>query len=334
MSTNDTVVFTAPNRVEIEDREIPEPTENEVLIETHRTLISTGTELTILSGEFPENSVWDGMAEYPIVGGYCNVGTIVDVGENVDDAEIGKRVANEGEHARYVTAAEGSYDEVPDGVSDEEAVFSTIAKIVMNGIRRSRLEWGETAAVYGLGVLGQLATRFAHTTGARNVLAVDLADSRLKRVPEKPGIAPLNPTDDDWEEQVATETRGRLADVVFEVTGNPRAITDEFEILCKQGRLVLLSSPRGKTRFDFHDYCNFGSYEILGAHVSSHPKHEEPHNPWTKSRNAELFLEYLDDDRIDMDSIISHQVSYNEASDTFEMLLEDRTHALGVQFTW
>ncbi|WP_436926123.1 zinc-binding dehydrogenase [Halosimplex amylolyticum] len=335
MRTNDTVVFADANEVTVEERPVPEPDAGQVLIEAERSLISTGTELTQLSGDVPEGSVWDQISNYPIdTPGYCTTGEIVAVGEGVDESVIGDRVATWKHHARYTVADYDAVEPVPDGVSAEEAAFTPIVQIVMNGVRHGDLDWGESVGIYGLGLLGQLATRFVRMAGTRPVYALDLAEERIEYLPEDSAVEVINPAEDDPRARVESTGHGRLADVVFEVTGNPDVITQEFDILREQGRLVMLSSPKGETSFDFHDYCNRGSYEIVGAHVNSHPTVETPANPWTKARNAELFYDLLLDDRLDVTDLISHRESIEDAPSTYDMLVEDRTRAMGVIFEW
>ncbi|MFP9190150.1 zinc-dependent alcohol dehydrogenase [Natronosalvus vescus] len=334
MSTNPTIVFTDVESIAIEERPIPEPAADQVLIRTERTLVSTGTELTVLSGDVPPGSDWDEHIEYPFTPGYNNVGTVVETGDAVDDVSVGDRVATYGSHAKYVCTGAGACRPIPDDVSDEEAVFFTIAEIVMNGVRRSDLTWGESSVVYGLGLLGQLAARISHAAGARPVVGFDVASSRLERLPDEPGIVAGNPLEADPESVVREASGGQLADVVFEVTGNPDVIPDEFDVLRDQGKLVVLSSPRGETSMDFHDYCNLPSYTIIGAHNSSHPSVATPENPWTQKRHADLFFEYVADGSIDVAHLVSHAESYEQAPRLYEQLLEDRSDAMGVVLEW
>ena len=129
-------------------------------------------------------------------------------------------------------------------------------------------------------------------------------------------------------------TRGRMADVVFEVTGVADLIPKQFETLHKQGRYVVLSSPRGKTTFDFHDLCNAPSYTIIGAHNMSHPPHATLDYPWTMHRHAELFFDLVADGALAIDPLISHREHYTEAPQLYDMLLRDRSAAMGVVLDW
>lgn len=336
---NPTVIFPEPRKVVIEDREIPRPGPGELLLRTRATLISTGTELTILSGEFPPGGGWAEWAQYPFTPGYSNVGEVVEVGPGVDANWIGRRLGNWGNHTQYVVvpADEASpYLRIihREEVSSAEAAFATIGEITMNGVRRAGVAWGESVVVFGLGLLGQLVVRHCRLCGARPVFAVDVAESRLKLVPDDPAIVKLNPRQQSVADVVEAVTRGRKADVVFEVTGNASLIPGEFAPLRRQGRFVVLSSPRESTSFDFNDLCNAPSYTILGVHNASHPKHGELDLPWTGKRHAELFYDLIADREIDVAGLISHRAPYTEAPQLFQMLLEDRSQAMGVVLEW
>jgi|YNPNPStandDraft_1061719.scaffolds.fasta_scaffold22317_3 2-desacetyl-2-hydroxyethyl bacteriochlorophyllide A dehydrogenase len=333
--SNPTVVFVEPRRVTIEDRPRPVPGEGELLVQTSRTLISTGTELTILSGEFPPGSKWAEYGKFPFVPGYDHIGVVVEVGSKVDPSWLGRKVASYAPHAAYVTLRPEAVRPVPAAIPDEEAAFFTLAEIVMNGVRRGEVRWGEAVVVYGLGLLGQLTARCCHFAGARPVIGVDVSEERLKRLPQAPGFQGVNPGRQNLVEIVREQTQGRMADVAFEVTGNPELIPREFEALKRQGRLVILSSPRGPTSsFDFHDLCNSPSYTLIGAHNSSHPPVETPSNPWTQKRHAELFFHLLASGEWEVKPLISHRAPYTEAPRLYEMLLEDRTQAMGVVLEW
>ena len=335
MAPNPTVVFQRPGEVILEERAVPAPGAGELLIKTRCTLISTGTELTILTGDFRPDSAWSAYGRrFPFLPGYNNVGDVIELGAGVDRHWLGRRVATYGCHARYVSAAASDARVIPAPVRDEHAVFFTIAEIVMNGVRRGNVQWGESAVIFGLGLLGQLAVRVCQLCGARPIVAVDVAESRLQRLPDDPAVFPVDGTRDDVPSVVDDATRGRKADVVFEVTGNPESIPAQVPLLHSLGRLVVLSSPWGETRFDFHDLCNGPSISIIGAHNGSHPAHATVHTPWTQHRHAELFFDLVADGKLEMEPLISHRAQYGQAPELYAMLTENRSSAMGVILEW
>jgi threonine dehydrogenase-like Zn-dependent dehydrogenase len=332
---NPSVVFRAPGVVELEDRPVPSPAPGEVLLRTRRTLISPGTELTILSGDFAPGSVWDGYGRFPFVAGYSAAAEIAAVGEGVEAVQVGDLVAAVTPHARWTTAsANDVYPLRGADVPIDLMPFVSLAATVMNAVRRGQVRWGDAVVVYGLGVLGQLAVRYCRLCGARPVVGVDLIDARLALLP--PDVIGIQPERLAVRDLVASATRGRMADVVFEATGSSQLIPSEFEVLRpQQGRFVVLSSPRGApTQFDFHDLANWPSHTIIGAHVGSHPAVETPQTPWTLARHAELFFDLVSDGELDLDRLISHRIDYGEACQTYRTLLEDRSHSLAVVLNW
>ncbi len=114
-------------------------------------------------------------------------------------------------------------------------------------------------------------------------MAVDVADSRLALLPKSPSIVPVNPQRDNVQEKVREATRGRMADVVIELTGVAHLIPEEISLLRQQGTLGIVSGLRGKTHIDLHDLCNAPRIRIIGIHNGSHAPHESPADPWTKN---------------------------------------------------
>ena len=183
---------------------------------------------------------------------------------------MGKRVGTYAPHRLHVTAKVDELRPVPDGLDDEEAVFFTFADITMQGTRRGRLRWGDVAVVYGAGLIGQMVSRFVLFAGARSVFVVDVSDFRLSLLPKDHRLVPVNLAGSDLKALVAERTAGRMADVVYEATGNSQLIPQEFAALRVEGRMVLVSSPGGGTQFNFQELCGTNSYTIIGAHNRSH----------------------------------------------------------------
>ena len=332
---NPTVVFRGPGVVELEERPLPSPGPGEVLLRTRRTLISPGTELTILAGDYPAGSAWDRYGQFPFVAGYSSAAEVVALGEGVEGVGIGEIVAARTPHARWVTAAERDvYPLRGADVPLEIMPFVSLAATVMNGVRRGQVGWGESVVVFGLGLIGQLTVRYCRLCGARPVIGVDPIDARLALLP--PDVIGVHPERLSLRDIVASATRRRLADIVFEATGNAQLIPGEFDVLRReQGRFVVLSSPRGEPApFDFHDLANSPSHTIIGAHVNSHPPVETPQTPWTIARNAELFFDLVSDGELELEPLITHRLGFGEACDAYRSLLEDRSPSLAVVLDW
>ncbi|MEA3337707.1 MAG: zinc-binding alcohol dehydrogenase [Chloroflexota bacterium] len=329
------LVFPEPFRAEWQDVPVGEPGPGQVLIHTRKTLISTGTELTAYTGDFPADSGWSRYISYPWrLAGYSNVGNIVALGPDVQDLAIGDRVANWGHHAEYnIQSLAGRYSGVqivPEDVSDDQAAFWQLGKTVMNGVRLARIALGEAVVTVGAGILGQLAIQYIHLSGAFPLIAVDLSERRLELAADSGATYTLPGDRQDLIDELRRITHGRMADVVFEITGNQQVIPIALRMARPQGRIIILGSPRGPVEIDFHNEVHSLGLQVIGAHVSTHPDTATPCNPWTAQRNGELFFDLVQAGRLQVDGLISHRFSWQEAPSAYTMLAEDRTQAMGV----
>ena len=128
------------------------------------TAVSVGTEIHGWThGGEPGNPV-----RFPRATGYCNVGTVLEVGKDVEGVRPGDRVAGQGNHASHCILYGGRafYVKVPDSVSSRSAAFMVMGAIAIHGIRVARIELGEVVVVIGLGIVGQLAATLARLSGA------------------------------------------------------------------------------------------------------------------------------------------------------------------------
>jgi threonine dehydrogenase-like Zn-dependent dehydrogenase len=125
-----------------------------------------------------------------------------------------------------------------------------------------------------------------------------------------------------------------MADLVFEVTGDPALVARQAGLLREQGRLVILSSPRGASTIDLHDDCMRPSLTIVGAHNFSHPPVATPADPWVAARHAELFFDLVRHGRLDVERLISDRVPARDAPAAYERLMRDRTGLMGVVVGW
>jgi 2-desacetyl-2-hydroxyethyl bacteriochlorophyllide A dehydrogenase len=332
---NQAVTFTAPGKAELHEAPSAPLKPGHVRIRSLRSLISTGTELTVFQGEARADSSWAKYHKYPRQVGYSNVGRIVEIGAEVAPELLGARVASALPHARFGTIEAERVSPIPSDVSDDDATFFSLAHTAMNGIRRSQLTWGESTAVVGLGLIGQLTARFVQLAGASRVFGIDSSDARVRYLPSEPHVLPLHGTPRELLPRVRGNNHGRKLDVVFEVTGNPDAIPEQVSLLRKHGRLVILGSPRGPTKeFDFHDLCNRKSYSIIGSHGFSAPPVETYNTPWSARRHHQLFFQWLEQRRVSVTPLISHHFMPSEAQQAYGLLSDRRSEAMGVIFVW
>jgi 2-desacetyl-2-hydroxyethyl bacteriochlorophyllide A dehydrogenase len=320
-----------PFHLRWDELDVPDPGPGEVLIETRKTLISTGTELTAYMGDFPPDSVWSDYVVYPWRGlGYSNVGRVAALGPGVDELEVGQRVMSNGRHATLNLRPVTGVWPIPDDITDDQAVFLDIGRTVMNGVRLARIAFGESVVIIGAGILGQLATQYLSRSGACPLTVIDLSEWRLEMASAHGATHTLLGGRDGLLADIRRITRARMADVAFEVTGNEVVIPSILQVVRPMGRVILLGSPRHPVMVNFHNEVHTLGLQIIGAHTSTQAEVETGHSPWTRVRNSEVFFDLTKLGWLRLDAMITHRVDWRDAPSAYQMLASDRSRALGV----
>ena len=335
MDKNYKVVFVEKGRVELQENCIPQPGANQVLVKTKITQISTGTELTKLEANVDADSHWNEAIEFPCYPGYTNIGQIVQIGEGVDESYLGKRVLTYAPHVKYAVR-NLSYDVIliPDNVESEEAIFTILSQVCMASIRTSDIRPGDTVVVFGAGLVGQLTARLAKIAGALNIFVTDVSDYRLSMLPDDPCFIPVNTAKDDIIDALDKYGNKEKARIVFEMTSVPSLVEKELQCLQKLGRLIITSSPKGKSLVDF-DYCSGMGLTIIGAHnYAVHTPVATPYDPWTRNADSAYILELLSKQLVSFKKMNTHRANYLKAPEMYQMLMKDRTQALSVILDW
>lgn len=321
------VVWTEPSVVKLEEWEVPKVADKQVLVKTHFTLISPGTERAFLL-HLPNTP-----ATFPQYPGYCAVGHVLGVGEQVQQFKVGDRVVWAGKHAAHAVVAEDNLFPVPPELSDEEAVFSRLIAIALQGVRKARIELGESIVVLGAGLIGLLALQLAKLSGGFPVISVDLTEIRLDFA-RKVGSDFALLADETLITRINELTEGG-AHVIIEATGNPEAIPLAFKLARRMGRVILLGSTRGETKsVNFYSDVHRKGLVIIGAHESVRPQFDSAPGFWTMKDDQSLALKFLAARRIQVAPLITHKFSGMEAPKAYELLVQNDMTTVGILLDW
>src|SRR3954467_2388891 len=170
-------VVLEPFRVGVREVELPPPADNQVLVETKASAVSAGTELAVYTGTHqwlkdPALPDW----KFPFRPGYSAAGTMVAVGGDVKGWKPGDRVSFPGNHASHELLTlgheRGRLWRMPDNLDMEKAAQACIARYGLGAAIRAGLTLGRSAAVMGLGVIGQFSLRCLKAAGAFPVIGI------------------------------------------------------------------------------------------------------------------------------------------------------------------
>jgi predicted dehydrogenase/D-arabinose 1-dehydrogenase-like Zn-dependent alcohol dehydrogenase len=276
----------------------------------------------------------------PLPLGYCNVGVVLDLGTATvpGDFVSGDRVVSNGPHAEVVSIPRNLCVKVPDGVSDDEAAFTIVGAIALQGIRLAAPTLGERFMVTGLGLIGLLAVQLLRAHGCK-VLGVDLDEGRLK-LARQFGAATVNPASQpDVAAAAQAWSSGAGMDAVL-VTASAK--TDEVmhqaaQSCRKRGRIVVVGVVGLNLRRDdfyqkeltFQVSCSYGP----GRYDEKYEQHGQdyplPYVRWTAQRNFEAVLGAMQSGAIDLKPLITHRFKIGEALRAYETIQKEPA-ALGV----
>ena len=273
----------------------------------------------------------------PLPLGYCNAGVVLEVGAGVSEFKPGDRVVSNGSHAEIVCVPKTLCAKIPDGVSDEQAAFTVLSSIGLQGIRLVQPALGEKVVVFGLGLIGLVTVQLARASGCE-VLGVDINPDRT-RMAESFGAKTINATEGDPITAAAAWTEGKGADAVL-ITASAK--TDEIvhqaaEMCRKRGRIVLVGViGLNLRRSDFYEKeltfqvsCSYGPGRYDENYEQGGQDYPYGFVRWTEQRNFEAILGSMKSKQLDLDGLITHRFQFDQAPKAYELVSNDRS-AVGV----
>ncbi|MBU6113555.1 MULTISPECIES: zinc-binding dehydrogenase [Mammaliicoccus] len=247
--------------LEILEKEIPTPSENEVKIKVHYAGIC-GTDVHTYEGHYKVN--------YPVTLGHEFSGEIVEVGSNVNDFKVGDRVTSEttyyicgeceycktgdynlcnhrkglgtqqnGGFTNYLVARAASVHKLPDNVSYKAASMTEPLACAYHAVSKIDIYQDDTVVVMGPGPIGLLVAQVVKSKGGKVIITgLDNDKARLKKAEELNLDHVVNIQHTDLKEYVNDLTDGYGADVVLECSGAVPAAKQGLDLLRKKGRYV------------------------------------------------------------------------------------------------
>ena len=346
-------------RVNVLELPVPHVGPDQVLVQNHYSLISSATETGTLSKtpiELVKQTVSDPWMRHvvkqtvfatgvtqtarrvwhemitPREIGYSGAGTVLALGENLEGFQIGQTVAYAATgHAEIAAPAINHVVPVPEGVDLRHAAFVTVGGIAIQALRRADPQLGETVAIYGLGLVGQLCARVALAAGCV-VVGIDI-NPRANEQARSAGV-PLvvDAGDPEWKRRVLdfTGKHGVDATIVCASSESSEVINASMEITRRQGRVVLV----GYVRLDIHPK-NFLYREIdlrysraygPGSYDRGYEKGRVDYPfgyvRWTEKRNLEEFVRLLSTGAISVEPLIADVYDLDRAQEAFDAVRE------------
>ena len=272
----------------------------------------------------------------PIPLGYCNAGVVLE--SEVSEFQKGQRVVSNGSHAELVNIPGNLCAKIPDNVSDEEAAFTVVASIGLQGIRLAQPTIGEKFVVIGTGLIGLLTIQLLRAQGCK-VMAVDLDDHKLKLAREY-GATICNPSNGQDPEQFCarfTNSIGVDGVIITASTSSSEPVSQAARMCRKRGRIVLVGvtglelnrSEFYEKELSFQVSCSYGpgryddKYELKGQ------DYPIGYVRWTEKRNFEAILDLFEGGFLNVEPLINHRIPFDDAPRAYSILAEEK-NTLGI----
>lgn len=344
--------------------EIPPPMnlKNSLIIKSKYSLISSGTEKMLLDfgnsnyikkalkqpdrvKEVLEKIKTDGIIDTidavnakldkPIPLGYSNAGLILESSSTQFNA--GDRVVSNGPHAEIVRVPENLCTKIPDTVSDEEASFTVLGAIGLQGIRLINPTLDETIVVVGLGLVGLLTVQILRANGCK-VIGIDF-DNKRCLLAEEFGAKSINlSSEEDFIPQVISSNKGKLVDkVIIAADTNSNEVIHNSAKVCRQrGKIVLIGSVGLDLRRDdfFQKEITFQVSSSYGpGRYDSNYEEKGQDYPigfvrWTAKRNFEAILSLMEQKKLNLKPLVSQTYNISDSLNAYKDL--EKKDSLGI----
>ncbi len=324
------LIFNPPGRVEMTELELPELAGGCALVDTIYSAISPGTETRCLRGQQA------GVMEQRCVPGYQAVGRVVEASADTDlkpgdlvffsrAQTSGGLIFFNGTHAKQAMVREEDTVKISDSLNKPETALAALIGIALHGVRLSRVNAGESVAVIGLGLLGQISARIAQSLGAK-VAGFDRHSVRVATA-QADGIAAFEAA-----ETLATTTGADKEgyDVIIDATGVP-AVIPQAVALARELRPWNQPLHRG-SRYVIQgsypeDFC-FNYQQVFMKELSILVPRDQTRQDLTDG------LAMLQQRELDLSNLVGDAVRPHDAASVYADLSQSRASRQTAVFDW
>lgn len=327
-STPFRLVFSGKQQVALEPFQLDPLTPNSVRIRTEFSLMSTGTENIVFNRFFDPGTHWDQWVKYPFYPGYTLVGTVEEVGPAVTEIKPGDRVAARQSHRSHVVVEASQCFLIPQGLSFENAVWFSLAKIAFHGALAARYRLGDSVLIVGAGPIGQMSVRWARAAGAAAILVVDVVPDRMKLARSGGATATITGTLDTAKAEILAACEGKSPRVVIDSTGNSDVFSKSLGVVADRGTVVIL----GDTGQPCHQTLTTEVITRGLTIVGTHDNHNTPE--WNNHTISQLFFKLAESGRFSLEGLNTHRFLPHECEEAYTVANRDRSKTMGILFDW
>jgi len=267
--------------------------------------------------------------------GYSTAGIVTASMDKQGKFKPGDRVACAGQdyasHAEVVCVPQNLTVKIPDNVSLEEASFTTLGAIALQGVRQANPTLGENICVIGLGLLGQITCQLLSANGCR-VFGIDVADKMVQIAKQISNTEAYTRNDAALLTAIETFTRGYGFDKIIITAAAPTNDPIELsaEIARKKGQVIIVGAVKMDVPRDPHFYrkelelkmsCSYGPGRYDNNYEEQGQDYPYAYVRWTEQRNMEAFLDLVALGKLNLKALITHVFDIDDATKAYDLVL-------------
>jgi polar amino acid transport system substrate-binding protein len=266
--------------------------------------------------------------------GYSSSGKVIASLDKNGIFKPGDRVAcggqNYASHAEIVSVPQNLVVKIPYNVSTEEAAFTTLGSIAVQGIRQSGALLGEKICVIGLGLLGQITCRLLKANGCL-VSGIDLNENYVDMA-KKSGIIAFNRNNQDLSSTCREITSGYGFDsvIITAAAHSNDPVEMASKLARKKGKIIIVGSVKMDIQREPYFYqkelellmsCSYGPGRYDPVYEEGGTDYPYAYVRWTEQRNMEAFLQVISMNSVDLKPLITHVFDIEKAGDAYDIVL-------------
>ncbi|MBL7934546.1 MAG: bi-domain-containing oxidoreductase [Bacteroidia bacterium] len=276
--------------------------------------------------------------EAPSPLGYSCSGEIIAIADDITDFKIGDKVACAGAgavHAEVVAVPKNLCVKLPENVNCDNGSFTTIGAIAMQGIRQADLRLGETCAVIGLGLIGQLTIQMLNASGVKSI-GIDINSKMVELSKELGANYSFERNIEGLDHIIKEITNGYGVDAVIITAATSSLDPVDFagEICRRKGKVIIVGSvPTGfkrtyyyKKELELKMSSSYGPGRYDSNYEEGGIDYPFGYVRWTENRNMQAFVDLIASDKINLKKLTSHIFNFKEATKAYQLIL-DKTEA-------
>jgi 2-desacetyl-2-hydroxyethyl bacteriochlorophyllide A dehydrogenase len=322
------IVFPSPGQVSLEPFELPAMAPGSLRIRTLYSLMSIGTETTILHGRYAPDSHFARMFGFPQL--QTGVQAVGVVEQSAGGAEFapGDLVYMRMAHGSHQVLPASECSPVPPEIDLKQACWCGLAKTAYRAAWAGRFALDGKVLIIGAGPVGQMAVRWATALGCTEIAAADVSERRLEYAGAGGATHLLCGDIADLAQQVRSLNRGEGPGLIIDSTGNPAVFSAALAAAARFATIILL----GDTGYPGQQ-CLSSDLMTKGLTVQAvHDSHNR--DGWTQRRVDALFFEKLGEGRFSLDGMVSHEFEPRQCAQAYALADRERGQTMGILFDW